>query len=187
METYNFPPFPTKGERRLFMPSNYTPNYQLNQWSPDDRVLRTDFNADNAKIDAALGRKLGQIEVLRDYYVEGSFEMRKFSVVQNSANDWSMTGFVFTVGKLEGSANPRVSLYIDDKENREIAITTSFPVMCVFFPFHDENRLIQGIFFGSSTVPFVLDVPFKDHLHGSISGVDGVRIFDSHLSHFGIR
>jgi len=37
------------------MPSNYTPNYSLNQWEPDDRVLRTDFNADNLKIDAALG------------------------------------------------------------------------------------------------------------------------------------
>ena len=31
-----------------------TPNFQLNQWSGDDYVRRTDFNADNAKIDAAL-------------------------------------------------------------------------------------------------------------------------------------
>jgi len=36
------------------MPSNYTSNYQLNQWEADDRVLRTDFNADNTKIDAEL-------------------------------------------------------------------------------------------------------------------------------------
>ena len=36
------------------MPSNQTPNYQLSQWSRDDRVLMEDFNADNAKIDAAL-------------------------------------------------------------------------------------------------------------------------------------
>jgi len=36
------------------MPSSYTPNYQLNQWEADDRVQRTDFNADNAKIEAAL-------------------------------------------------------------------------------------------------------------------------------------
>jgi len=39
------------------MPSSQTPNYNLNQWSADDRVLRTDFNADNAKIDAALAGK----------------------------------------------------------------------------------------------------------------------------------
>ena len=32
-----------------------TTNYQLNQWDPTDRVLRTDFNSDNQKIDAALG------------------------------------------------------------------------------------------------------------------------------------
>ena len=31
-----------------------TTNYQLNQWEADDRILRTDFNADNSKIDTAL-------------------------------------------------------------------------------------------------------------------------------------
>jgi len=36
------------------MASNYTPNYSLCQWEADDQVLRTEFNADNAKIDAAL-------------------------------------------------------------------------------------------------------------------------------------
>ena len=33
---------------------NYTENYHLNQWDATDRVLRTDFNSDNQKIDAAL-------------------------------------------------------------------------------------------------------------------------------------
>ena len=36
------------------MASNQTTNYQLNQWESTDQVLRTDFNADNAKLDAAL-------------------------------------------------------------------------------------------------------------------------------------
>ena len=36
------------------MPSNQTPNYQLNQWERSDKVQMEDFNADNAKIDAAL-------------------------------------------------------------------------------------------------------------------------------------
>ena len=36
------------------MATNYTTNYDLCQWEPTDPVLRTDFNADNAKIDAAL-------------------------------------------------------------------------------------------------------------------------------------
>ena len=33
---------------------NTTQNYSLNQWEASDRVMRTDFNSDNAKIDAAL-------------------------------------------------------------------------------------------------------------------------------------
>ena len=36
------------------MATNQTTNYQLNQWEPADQVLRTDFNADNAKLDTAL-------------------------------------------------------------------------------------------------------------------------------------
>ena len=36
------------------MATNYTTNYQLNQWEPTDAVQRVDFNADNAKLDTAL-------------------------------------------------------------------------------------------------------------------------------------
>jgi len=36
------------------MASNHTQNYGLCQWEASDAVLREDFNADNAKIDAAL-------------------------------------------------------------------------------------------------------------------------------------
>ncbi len=36
------------------MSTDHTPNYQLSQWEPDDQFVRTDFNEDNAKIDAAL-------------------------------------------------------------------------------------------------------------------------------------
>ena len=36
------------------MASNYTTNYQLNQWAKSDRVLMEDFNSDNQKIDAAI-------------------------------------------------------------------------------------------------------------------------------------
>lgn len=34
-----------------------TANFALNQWEPGDNFLRTDFNEDNAKIDAALTLK----------------------------------------------------------------------------------------------------------------------------------
>ena len=43
------------------MATNHTTNYQLNQWEPTDPVLRTDFNADNAKLDAALKDLANQV------------------------------------------------------------------------------------------------------------------------------
>jgi len=36
------------------MSSGQTANYELNQWAKSDRILMEDFNADNAKIDAAI-------------------------------------------------------------------------------------------------------------------------------------
>ena len=36
------------------MATNYTTNYDLCQWEPTDAVQRVEFNADNAKVDAAL-------------------------------------------------------------------------------------------------------------------------------------
>ena len=33
---------------------NQTANYQLSQWESTDRILMSDFNNDNSKIDAAL-------------------------------------------------------------------------------------------------------------------------------------
>ena len=40
---------------------NKTSNYQLCQWDREDRILRTDFNEDNAKIDAALKQQANSI------------------------------------------------------------------------------------------------------------------------------
>ena len=38
------------------MASGQTTNFGLNQWAAEDKVIRTEFNEDNAKIDAALPR-----------------------------------------------------------------------------------------------------------------------------------
>ena len=37
------------------MSTNHTANYDLCQWEATDQVLHTDFNQDNAKLDAAIG------------------------------------------------------------------------------------------------------------------------------------
>ena len=41
----------------------YTTNYQLNQWAKSDRIMMTDFNADNQKLDAALKTGTGDVRI----------------------------------------------------------------------------------------------------------------------------
>ena len=43
------------------MATNYTTNYDLCQWESTDQVLRVEFNADNAKLDAALKSLSNQV------------------------------------------------------------------------------------------------------------------------------
>ncbi len=63
------------------MATNQTTNYQLNQWEPTDQVLRTDFNADNAKIDAALADLSGTaLHIATGAYVGNGESSRTFSV-----------------------------------------------------------------------------------------------------------
>ena len=52
------------------MASNHTTNYQLYQRSAEDRVLRTEFNADHQKLDAAF-RKVPHI-VVGSYVGDGT-------------------------------------------------------------------------------------------------------------------
>jgi len=47
-----------------------TTNYQLNQWAKSDRIMMDDFNADNLKIDTALG-SMAQV-VLGSYTGDGT-------------------------------------------------------------------------------------------------------------------
>ena len=69
------------------MATNYTTNYDLCQWESTDQVLRTDFNADNAKVDAALTAleaakdRLEQAAINANYYV-GRLALR--DVLDNS-------------------------------------------------------------------------------------------------------
>lgn len=43
---------------------NQTENYQLNQWEMTDRIRMEDFNADNARIDAALSDQAASLTAL---------------------------------------------------------------------------------------------------------------------------
>ena len=48
------------------MASNYTEHYDLCQWEATDAVQRVEFNADNAKVDAALAGLAAEVSSKAD-------------------------------------------------------------------------------------------------------------------------
>lgn len=67
---------------------NHTQNYQLNQWEPGDPVLRTDFNADNAKIDEVLHRVDQRgLHLIREYTLTADATSRYY--INMDGIDWS--------------------------------------------------------------------------------------------------
>ena len=81
------------------MASNYTENYALCQWQPTDQVQRTDFNADNARLEAALSSLEARVAelyravpnlaynvydlALKDFYESGYHGYRRALLMQN--------------------------------------------------------------------------------------------------------
>ena len=69
-----------------------TQHYQLNQWAADDQVLRMDFNADNAKIDAALGEHAQKLNWLGNCRIETGTYVGTGEYGENHANSLAFGG-----------------------------------------------------------------------------------------------
>ena len=73
------------------MSTNYTENYNLCQWEASDKVLRTDFNDDNAKLETALTR------------IEATANAAKTQAQTITNNAYTKTGYrPFAVGTYHG-------------------------------------------------------------------------------------
>ena len=102
------------------MATNHTTNYELNQSLSADQVLRTDFNADNAKIDAALAGK-AETETVSALQaaVAGKAEQANLSALEAQVNSMG-------IAKAEGT-------YTGDGGTQQ-AITTGFrPALVILF------------------------------------------------------
>jgi len=180
METYNFPPFPTKGERRLFMPSNFTEHYNLNQWEPDDRVLRTDFNADNTKIDAALAGKMGKLELIRG---TGPYTGKCMSDNAMTGDiKWGDYEFVLYTAEVHPEdLGDATSIVVRTYENPTTLITLpNESFVLVFYVGHNSSNPIRGFALSSAPGLFLArDFTYETFLSlifraptGYISGMD---------------
>ena len=110
------------------MSSQKTEHYELNQWLATDQVLRTDFNADNAKIDAALADKAeaSALETLSATVASHAAALTKLGNCQMQIFSYTGTGTY-------GQNNPT---------------TISFPKRPAFFLATGSQGLVVG--FGSA-------------------------------------
>ena len=88
------------------MASNYTTNYNLCQWEATDQVQRTDFNADNAKLDAALAAK-----------AEAAALNSLTQTVNQKASQSALTAAIATIPKVAAGTYTG-----DGTENRVISV-----------------------------------------------------------------
>ena len=105
------------------MASNYTSNYGLCQWEANDKVLRSEFNGDNAKIDAAISAV--------DSRVDGKASTSALNSLKNTVSSLSTTvsGQGNTLGK-KGNCQVAVTSYTGNGQDTR---THTFPKKPVMF------------------------------------------------------
>jgi len=161
------------------MPSNYTPNYQLNQWNADDRVLRTDFNADNEKIDTALAGKIGRPELLWEYeQTEGSTRQINIDLTDIDWGHWTMVAVLLSPQWIGFGSNDSVtvSLSVGLVEFGAPGAGKMGPRCAVFFPNHNRDNLVRMLTFPGGTMSESTDTfASLKYLHFDYSGQDSLR------------
>lgn len=104
------------------MSTNKTSNYQLNQWVKSDKVLMEEFNADNAKIDAALASKASTSALSSAQSTLNSKITNLQSTVSGQGTALSLRNCRFVTGSYQGEA----------QEATSGPVTLTFPYKPVF-------------------------------------------------------
>ena len=134
-----------------------TTNYQLNQWAKTDRILMDDFNADNAKIDAALAA-LGKAELIQTVSATKENGNDNVGWLPTTGIDWNQWNAVILVGsEFVGTdytftftaMNERgtVAGHCSDATNYT-AMTKMMPFAIVFLPLFNASRQVKVLYLG---------------------------------------
>ena len=143
------------------MASNQTSNYGLNQWEATDEVLRTDFNADNAKIDTALSEKADAAEVTA-----------LSQTVDGKAEQADLESLTQQVTQLEGLPQMVTGTYTGDgSESRFISLGFTPKVILVFLASGYPANPYVNFYFGGLAF---LDYPVR--LNHDASGTTVLQI-----------
>ena len=154
-----------------------TTNYQLNQWEKSDRIMMEDFNADNAKIDAALG-KIGKFETIDEVTFESITPTYTFDLTGFDWAKWQFVGVSVQAQSDKGSflatfmgvSSPNGDNYV------RLAHVPPYPFVAVSAPCHDAESAVRGFFIGASQCGPVFGA-------GPFSKITGLTIHGSGVSY----
>ena len=90
---------------------NYTENYRLNQWDPEDRILREDFNRDNANVESGLTTlKQGLETETKSREAAVSAARQEATQAVNAAKQEASQALAAAAGALESSKADKTAL-----------------------------------------------------------------------------
>ena len=166
-----------------------TTNYQLNQWAKSDRILMADFNADNAKIDAAIASRLGPAELIyENVYGKGGGEF-SIDLTEMDWNKWSAVAM--TLQPLSGYSDALVSFMVESQTPgaafSALGSAPLQPTLMVLFPLRDASRAVHAVAFSGGKF-IVTTGPYSSitKVSASINKVNGFAE-GSRMQVYGIR
>ena len=155
-----------------------TNNYGLNQWDQQDRILREDFNADNAKIEAALSTIPAPV-CLRTTVTETTLSRIDIDV---SDIDWTRWKYVILEAKLSGSGYATIQVNgsgngcnyqtpgnINFQNNSLGLISLPRKAIVQFFPWKDAGRFISCLVFND-----IFDIGFSSKTYREMNQISFV-------------
>ena len=153
------------------MATNHTTHYDLNQWQATDQVLRTDFNADNVRLEAALaaleGSKLGHIQTIRSTALESASYHIDLDLTGINWSKWAFVGSFFgrNTTLASGNNSPSLSCELAAGASNSVPfrLVPPAPFFVLFFPQHNSGSLVEGIYISKSgSGPFFLTCTYEE-------------------------
>ena len=135
---------------------NKTSNYQLCQWDGEDRILRTDFNEDNAKIDAALKQQANSIASINST-LPGKADAATVTSLTNKLN----TEIQERKDAVTAEAAARAQADNTEKAAREAAITAEAQARAAALALKGNCQIYFSSYVGDGELTKTLTFPGK--------------------------
>lgn len=174
------------------MSTNHTPNYNLCQWEDADQVLRSDFNQDNAKIDAAL-KGIGQIHTFERAYHSNAYS---FDLEDIDWTQWILVGVTLYV-PYNTNTNSFMACVVDSFSGRAKAFCSGDSVnfahmgntssVLILTPFHDPEREVCGVYVGPQSGIGFAECKYSDIKYLNLGGGGGGSFIESHATLWGVK